>query len=98
FGFDPEGFAGKELRGGFIEGDVAAPDHGPFLGRTKSGDNDPIQCAGRVMPSLFIRFRRVLAWSPRTLAAPRGPVMSHLVCRRAARMWSRSTTSRLGRG
>jgi len=27
-----------------------------------------------VSPSFFIRFRRVLAWRPRTLAAPRGPV------------------------
>ena len=36
----------------------------------------------RERPSFFSRLRRVLGWSPRTAAAPRGPSMTHRVCRR----------------
>jgi len=40
------------------------------------------------MPRRLIRFRSVLAWTPRSLAAPREPVSSQLVCRRMARSYS----------
>ncbi len=51
---------------------------------------------GRVTPSFFMRLRRVLAWRPRTRAAPAGPSMTPLVWRRMTRMCSRSTSSRVG--
>ena len=40
----------------------------------------------RATPSFFIRLRKVLGWRPRIWAAPRGPLITQLVCWRTARM------------
>src|SRR5262249_50023933 len=50
---------------------------------------------GRIlsMPSFLMRLRRVFGWSPRMLAAPRGPSTTPPVDLSAARMCERSSSS-----
>src|SRR5262245_28144947 len=49
-GFDPEGFGGKDLRGGKIAEGCRRSEMDDFDPSQNRCKTEPIQCAGRVMP------------------------------------------------